>query len=93
MEILQDFDFDYREPRSQWAPFIKTLIEGVDGRPVHAVKLIAGRDFPEGANLDNVHNGRGSASWMTRRPRPSSSASTPRGAGRMAPAGAAGGRS
>src|SRR4051812_13853291 len=57
MEILQDFDFDYREPRSQWAPFIKTLIEGVDGEPVHAVKLVAGRDFPADANLDNVHNG------------------------------------
>jgi hypothetical protein len=57
MEILQDFDFDYREPRSQWAPFIKTLIEGIDGSPVHAVKLIAGRDFPADAKLDNVHNG------------------------------------
>lgn len=57
MEILQEFDFDYREPRSQWAPFIKTLIEGQDGKPVHAVKLIAGRDFPADAKLDNVHNG------------------------------------
>lgn len=57
MEILDDFDFDHRESRSQWAPYVKALIDGHNGKPVHAIKLVAGQDFAADAHLDNVHNG------------------------------------
>lgn len=57
MEILEDFDFDYREPTSQWAPYIDKLINGVDGKPVHAIKLVLGKDIPEATGLANAYTG------------------------------------
>lgn len=58
MEILQEFDFDYREPTSQWASYIDTLIEGSDdGRPVAAIKLELGEDIAVKTGLENAHTG------------------------------------
>jgi hypothetical protein len=54
MEILKEFDFDSRESRSQWAPYIDKLI---DDSGIHAIKLDVGRDIPEATGLDNAHTG------------------------------------
>jgi hypothetical protein len=43
MEILKEFDFDSRESRSQWAPFIDELI---DNPGIHAIKLDVGATSP-----------------------------------------------
>jgi hypothetical protein len=54
MEILKKFDFDSRESRSQWAPFIDELI---DNPGIHAIKLVVGDDISEATGLDNAHTG------------------------------------
>jgi hypothetical protein len=54
MEILKEFDFDSRESRSQWAPYIDKLI---DSPGIHAIKLVVGDDIAEATGLDNAHTG------------------------------------
>src|SRR4051812_23690247 len=54
MEILQEFDFDYREPTSRWAPYIEELINNPG---VHAIKLVVGEDIPEKTGLANAYTG------------------------------------
>jgi hypothetical protein len=57
MEILKEFDFDHREPKSQWAPYIDTLINGVNGKHVHAIRLVLGEDISEETGLANAYTG------------------------------------
>jgi len=57
MEILEEFDFDRRESRSQWAKYIDALVDGINGRPIHAIKIEVGRDIPASTGLDNAHTG------------------------------------
>jgi hypothetical protein len=56
MEKLDSFDFSKRPSRSRYAPVVEALLHGKtdDGKPVKAVRLKRGEDWPPDVNLDSV---------------------------------------
>jgi ribosomal protein RSM22 (predicted rRNA methylase) len=56
MEKLDSFDFSKRPSRSRYAPVIEALLHGKtdDGKPVKAVRLKRGDDWPSDVNIDSV---------------------------------------